>query len=346
MSATVLCQGCGGRVAVPDDYARARIRCPQCGVLNDVPAPAQRQAGGADKPRRPAPPAETDAAAEDILLGNDPAPPVKERPAKRRAAQAIQTERPRAPEALHPMPPSPNERASDEDDGRPYRVPSLDQERPCPNCHKTIARDAVACTGCGYNLQTGKKAKQEFEPVEREWQGGLPAKTRLAIFAAGEAVMLTAAIISVVAAEAPVFGVFFPWLLFTAMTAFLLGTYDRIHLTRNKKGRVRLTKSWTVCFLPRPPQDVDVHEYGGVVYGPYDETSFLEWMVLICLLLCLILPGLLWLYFVFIRIHFQVSLSKEHGYPELILYRGSDQQMVVDMAQTVRDVAHLPSSQS
>jgi len=335
-------------VAVPDDYTRARIRCPECGVLNDVPAAAQRQTADTDKPRRPAPPAETDTAAENILLGNDPPPPTPEKPAKRRKAQAqaIQIERPRAPEPLHPPLPSPNANASDEDDGRPYRVPSLDEERPCPNCHKTIARDAVACTSCGYNLQTGKKAKQEFEPVNREWQGGLPAQTRLIIFAAGEVVMLLAAIISVVSADMPIFGVFFPWLLFTAMTAFLLGTYDRIRLTRNKKGRVRLTKTWTLCFLPRPPEEVDVHEYGGVVYGPYDETSFLEWMVLICLLLCLILPGLLWLYFVFIRIHFQVALSKEHGYPELVLYRGSDQTMVVDMAHTIRDVAHLPSTQS
>jgi len=346
MSASVLCQGCGGRVAVPDDYTRARIRCPQCGVLNDVPAAAQRQAAGADRPRRPAASAEADADAEDILLGNDPAPPVKEKPAKRRRSQAIQAERPRAPEPLHPLPPSRNEGASDEDDGRPYRVPSLDEERPCPNCRKTIARDAVACTSCGYNLQTGKKAKQEFEPVDREWQGGLPAKVRLAIFAAGEVVQLTAAVVVIATTEVTVFGAFFPWLIFTAMTAFLLGTYDRIHLTRNKKGRVRLTKIWTLCFLPRPPQEVDVHEYGGVVYGPYDETSFMEWMVLICLLLCGIIPGLIWLYFVFIRTSFQVALSKEHGYPELILYRGSDQAMVVDMAQTVRDVAHLPSTQS
>jgi hypothetical protein len=345
MSATVLCQGCGGRVAVPDDYTRARIRCPVCGVLNDVPASAQRKAAGTDTPRRPTPSAETDAAAEDILLGHDPAPPVRDKPAKRQAAQAIQVERPRTPGPLHPLPPSANQNASDEDDGRPYRVPSLDEERPCPNCHTTIARNAVACTACGYNLQTGKKAKQEFEPVDREWQGGWSVKLRRGLFIAAAVFNLTACVLAVVAGM-PIFGAFFPCLLFTAMTAFLLGTYDRIRLTRNKKGRVHLTKTWTVCFLPRPPVDVDVHEYGGVVYGPYDETSFLEWMVLICLLLSGIVPGLLWLYFVIIRTHFQVALSKEHGYPEMVLYRGSDQEMVVDVARTIRDVAHLPSSQT
>ncbi|HKI35872.1 MAG TPA: hypothetical protein VKA46_28710 [Gemmataceae bacterium] len=343
MSATVLCSGCGGRVAVPDDYTRARIRCPECGVMSDVPASAQKQAGG-DKPRRP-PSAVSDAAAEDILLGNDPAPPAEEKPGKRKRVQAIQAEPPRAPEPLHPLPPSPNEQATDEDDGRPYRVPGLDEERPCPECRTAIPREALLCTRCGYNLQTGKKAKQEFEPVDRQWQGGWPVKVRRGLFIAAEALFVTAAVVSV-AAGADVCGVVFPWLLFSAMTAFLLGTYDHIHLTRNKKGRIRLTKTWTACFLPRPPQEVDVRDYGGVVYGPIDETSMMEWMILILLLLAFIIPGILWFYFVFFRTWFQVALSKEHGYPELILYRGSNEKMVLDVAETVRNVAHLPCSKN
>jgi hypothetical protein len=339
MSATVLCQGCGGRVAVPDDYTRARIRCPECGVLNDVPAGVQKQAA-AEKPRRPAPAPETDSAAEEILLGNDP-PPVKEKPKKRRPAQAIQAERPRGPAPLHPLPPSPNANASEEDDGRPYRVPSLDEERPCPSCGKAIARDALACIGCGYNLQTGQKAKKEFEPVEREWQGGLPAKTRLGIFIGVQAAFLVAAIVGV-SAGLPAFGVVCPWLLFVAMTAFLLGTYDRIRLTRNKKGRVRLTKTWTCCFISLPPQDVDVHEYGGVSYGPFEEARLMEWLILLVLIISGIIPGLIWLYFVFIRTTFQVAITKEHGHDELVLYRGSNQQMVLDIAETVREVAFRP----
>src|SRR6516165_5126355 len=139
MSATVLCQGCGGRVAIPDDYTRARIRCPECGVMSDVPPAAQRPAG-AEKPRRPRP-AEEDAAAERILLDDDPAPP-PEKPAKRKRSPAIQAETPRPAKPRHPLPPSPNANASDdEEDGRPYRVPSLDEERPCPGCRKAIAID-------------------------------------------------------------------------------------------------------------------------------------------------------------------------------------------------------------
>jgi hypothetical protein len=346
MSATILCQGCGGRVAIPEDYTRARIRCPECGVMSDVPPAAQNRPAGGAPPRRAARPAETDAAVEEALFGDDPPPAAEPKPVRRKPSSAIQVQRPRAPEPLHPLPPSPNAGASDEDDGRPYRVPSLDEERPCPECRKAIARDSTFCTFCGYNLQTGKKARQEFTSVARDWQGGWPAGLRLGLFLAGQAAFLTLAVISVSAADLPIFGAFFPWLVFTAMTAFLLGTYDRIHLARNRKGRVRLTKAWTICFLPRPPQEVDVHDYGGVVFGPMDETSFMEWFILIILVIAGIIPGILWFYFVFFRTTFQVALSKEHGYPELILYRGSNQDMVIDIAETVCEVAHLPRTQS
>ena len=82
MSVTVLCAGCGGRVAIPDDYTRARIRCPDCGVMSDVPAGAQKPAAGTDAPRRSS---TAEADAEAILLSSDP-PPTAKPPAKRKPA--------------------------------------------------------------------------------------------------------------------------------------------------------------------------------------------------------------------------------------------------------------------
>jgi hypothetical protein len=342
MSATVLCSGCGGRVSIPEEHSRARIRCPECGVMNDVPESARKPAGDSDKPRRAQKPAAGDVDAEAILLGGDAPPAVEDKPARRKSA-AIQAQPPRAPEPLHPLPPSPNARASDEDDGRPYRVPGMDETRTCPECCRDIPRDAVMCTLCGYNLQTGKKAKQSFEPVERDWHVGWPVNLRRGLFVAAEVFFLTACVISVVGG-APVFGVVFPWLVFTAMTAFLLGTYDHIRLTRNKKGRVRMTKTWTVCFVPRPPQEIDVGDYGGVTYGPMDETSIMEWLILLMMVLAGIIPGILWLYFVFIRTSFQVAITKQHGHDELIVYRGSNEKLVLDIAETLRKVARLAAA--
>ncbi len=345
MSATVLCSGCGGRVSIPEGYTRARIRCPDCGVMNDVPASAQKAAGAGDKPRRPATPTPAeDDGAEQLLLADDLPPPVEEKKPARRKSAAIRAEEPPPRAPRHPLPPSPNEQASDdEEDGRPYRVPGIDEVRACPECCRDIPRDAVLCHLCGYNLQTGKKVKQSFEPVERDWHAGWPVNLRRGIFASGQAFFLTACVVSV-AAGAPVFGVFFPWLVFTGMTAFLLGTYDDIHLSRNKKGTVRLTKIWTICFIPRPPQKIDVIDYGGVTHGPRDETSIMEWLILLTLLLSGFIPGLLWLYFVFIRTSFEVALTKQHGHDELVVYRGGNDKMVVDIAETLRKVARLSAT--
>jgi hypothetical protein len=345
MSATVLCSGCGGRVSIPEGHTRARIRCPACGVMSDVPESARKPAADSERPRRAAPPPAADEGiADDILLGDDAPPPAAEEKPRRRKSAAIQDRPKAAPEPLHPLPPSPNEGASDdEEDGRPYRVPGLDDVRPCPECRLDIPRDAVMCTRCGYNLQTGKKAKQTFEPVERDWHVGWPVNARRGLFAAAEVFFIVACAIGV-SAGAPVFGVFFPWLVFTAMTAFLLGTYDHIHLSRNKKGRVRMTKTWTVCFIPRPPQEIDVLDYGGVTYGPMDETSLMEWLILIMMLLAGIIPGLLWLYFVFIRTSFQVAITKQHGHDELVIYRGSNEKLVIEIAETLRKVARLAAA--
>ena len=47
MSATLICNGCGTKVQVPDGHTKLKLRCPECGVLCEVPEAAQ------GKPARP-----------------------------------------------------------------------------------------------------------------------------------------------------------------------------------------------------------------------------------------------------------------------------------------------------
>jgi hypothetical protein len=326
-------------VEVREDHTRPRIRCPQCGVMCELPPAAQKKAA-ARAASRPAPAAaDLDHAVEDVLFRDGPAPgkaeaeQIQERPRKLRPAA------PAAP-AVPPPAPYPTEH-SNEDDGKPYFVPGLDEVRPCPGCGKDMPRDGVVCTACGFDRRSGKKAVQVFEPVDRTWQGGWPYRVRLGLFIASQCVFLPVAILgSVVHGYA--FGWFFPWLCLTAMLAFLLGTFDRVHLTRNKKGRVRLTKTWAVCFVPRPPVEVDVHEYFAVAYGQAHDVHFLEWFVFFTLLLAFVLPGLLWFYFAIHQETYEVSLTKEYGSSPFILHRGHNESRVRDIGETVRAVAHLP----
>ena len=48
------------------------------------------------------------------------------------------------------------------------------------------------------------------------------------------------------------------FLVLTVMLGFLFGTFDRIHLTRDSRGRVRLIKTWRICFFAQSPKSIDV----------------------------------------------------------------------------------------
>ena len=57
MSQSVVCSGCGARLEVSEDYARKKMRCDQCGVIFDLPEPANRSSIPAKPASRSAPPA-------------------------------------------------------------------------------------------------------------------------------------------------------------------------------------------------------------------------------------------------------------------------------------------------
>src|SRR5262249_59404596 len=50
MSVTLICNGCGGKVKVPEGHAKAKLRCPECGVMCEVPEEARGRAA----PKAPA----------------------------------------------------------------------------------------------------------------------------------------------------------------------------------------------------------------------------------------------------------------------------------------------------
>src|SRR5262249_10797305 len=125
------------------------------------------------------------------------------------------------------------------------------------------------------------------------------------------------------------------------LTAFLLGTFARTELTRNERGKVRLTQTWRIGFIPRSTQSIRRSEYEGVASGKAPAPDFWDWFVLVILTLAGILPGVLWWYFVIRPDSFYVALTRDHGFPERTLYWGWDERQAQDMARTLREVAFL-----
>jgi len=326
MSVTTLCHGCGQRLRIPEDYQRAKLRCPECGVMCDVPAgataekpvkakKASRPSAAVARPKPPLPPPEPDPIPEDlpIPLAPEPDPP----PRTREPDLAI-----------------------DEDDGKPYSLGEPSQAK-CPNCGRLLGDRATQCPGCGRDLRAGKKPAKVYEPFEKSWEAGWPLRKRQIFFYLG---MLSAVAIGIlITVSSGDWGsVIVSWLLFGGMLAFLLGTYPRVDLSRDKRGRITLTKTWRLCFYPRQPARFDVNEYEGVRTGMASDVSTFDWIIVFLLFPAGILPGIFWWYCFIHTDQHNVYLMKEHGFAAEMLYQGISQDHARDMAGTLQEVARLP----
>ena len=243
------------------------------------------------------------------------------------------------------VPPPPDEfggSSPDEDpeSGNPYRTADRGARR-CPGCSDLLGPEVVVCVRCGFDLRTGRKVVKEYGKFERSWDSGLPPATRWVLFGLCQA----AALAAVAAAcfsfpDSPSVAVptfLFSWLVYTGMTAFLLGSYDHVFLKRSRSGRVELIKTWRIAFIPLAPKAIDVRAYFGVVGGRDAGVGPWEWTICVFLLLSGVFPAIIWWYFTIYKIVYSVSLADEHGAPEVLVYRGWGEEQMNEIRQALRD---------
>jgi hypothetical protein len=231
--------------------------------------------------------------------------------------------------------------ADDEDDGTPYLL-NGGNDVPCPKCTNMLPPGGVVCTRCGWHLRRRKKLVKTYQPLARSWETNYSLRTRRTIwgglqllaFAGGVAVNLTLF-------DGAWFSFVFSTIGFAVMTSFLLGTFDRLDLLRDEKGRVTLTKTRRVCFFTAVTLPIDVRNHEGVVTGRSSEVTGWEWLVFFFLLISGIIPGLVWWYYVIHKITFHAALARDHGFPSAILYQGWDEGQMRDIAVTVSGAAGL-----
>src|SRR5438876_677452 len=80
---------------------------------------------------------------------------------------------------------------------------------------------------------------------------------------------------------------------------------------RDRKGRVRLTRTWRICFVPRPTAEIDLKEYLGVRIGMARDAGYLEWLICLQLLIAGILPGIVFYILVINTDRHYVVLTRE-----------------------------------
>jgi hypothetical protein len=244
-----------------------------------------------------------------------------------------------APEPIWwPSVDSPSE--EDEDNSSPYAVEGADDVK-CPECCMMLPPGSVLCVRCGYHLTKRKKFAKTYQPIDRMWDTNGSRQGRLTLFWCIELVSLVLGLIGVFVAGADL-GVFIgSFLGLTVMLGFVVGTFDRIQLTRDTRGRVRLTKTWHIFFFARPPQATAVIGYEGIASGRHRDLGNWDWLIFFILFASGLIPGLIWWYFAIHKVTFHASLSRDHGYPAYVVYSGWDEMQMKEIAYALRDATGL-----
>jgi hypothetical protein len=249
-----------------------------------------------------------------------------------------------APPSL-PVAPPPDEFAGSSPDENPETSnPYLTADRGarrCPGCSAQLGPEVVVCVRCGFDLRLGRKTVKEYQKFDRSWDSGMPLKTRVMLFVLCQAAAVTAIVVGFLtvedspAVQIPTFGI--SWLIYTAMTGFLLGTFDHVHLKRYKSGRVDLVRMWRIGFIPCPREEIDVRAYFGVIDGAVSHAGVWEWFIFIVLLGSGIVPAVIYWYCAIHKTEYTVALTNEHENPEIKVYRGWSQDQMHEIHQTLRD---------
>jgi hypothetical protein len=199
----------------------------------------------------------------------------------------------------------------------------------------------VLCVRCGFHLQKRKKVAKTYQPIDREWETNYSLGTRRTVFIVCEIVSSALGLTGVFWGGADL-GVFVgAFLLFTAIMMFLLGTYPRIRLTRDARGRAQITKTWRAGFYALQPKTTDVRGFEGIVSGQHRDVTSMDYVMLLVLFVSGIIPAIIWWYLAFHKVTFHVSLSRDHGYPAYIVYSGWDQMQMKEIAYALRDASGL-----
>jgi len=288
------CHNCGGRVEVPGDHGRARIRCGGCGYYVDVPVEMR---GRVEEPQL--------AAAES---------------------------KPKKPALVAPLLVT----GTQDDDGLPYSVPG-DPTKKCSKCFKEIVLDATFCVHCGVDFASGKKAKKKYQEIDRTWEPGWPRDLRFKALMGLQGVNV---LLAVMAGSTLAGGVVF-LLIQGALQAFLIGSTDTLRVQRTSKGAATLIKTTIIAFVIARPQPLDWKQSQGVGIIAIHQPGILEWVTFIYLLLCGVLPGIAFWYFVMRPDRFHVSLCDVHGCTNEIAYRTTDRDQAEEICRTVNDATGL-----
>ena len=169
------------------------------------------------------------------------------------------------------------------DDGNPYTVIGGKPMPRCPECNARLPfDDAPNCERCGWDRNAGRKLPKTYPPIHRTWEAGWSLQMRVIAFAICQILnVATAAFIYNLDGRAVTSTGGF--LVMVICQAVVLGTFDRLDLTRTAKGKVTLTQQWRIAFWPLEPKTLRWRECEEIRVL-HAETGMMEWIMFFGLL--------------------------------------------------------------
>ena len=230
---------------------------------------------------------------------------------------------------------------TNDDDFNPYTVRGDIPTATCPECGKAIHEGVPKCKHCGVDFDAKRKAERVFAPVDQVWENGWPLQTRIKVFAILQVINLAVLLAPLMLEQSG--GLFVSGAIVSAgLQAFLLGTFDRLHLTRNAKGKVVLTQMWRFAFIAGKPQTIRWKEHEGIRIAESDEIDLIDWLIGAILFFYGVIPGIFFWWYVLRPDKLDVMLCKDHGCPATLLCRTTNEQRAREIMTTISEVAMLP----
>jgi hypothetical protein len=231
-------------------------------------------------------------------------------------------------------------RGTTEDDGNPYTVIGGRPIPRCPECNARLpAEDAPTCERCGWDRAAGRKLPKAYTPIRRTWEGGWPLRTRLIVFAICQVLnVVTAGMI--LAVEGRAVTTVGGFMVAVAFQALILGTCDRLDLTRTSKGKVSLVQQWRVAFVPMAPQTLKWRE-AEEIRVIHADPGCLEWVIFFALLGSTLIGGLVFYWFAIRPGHVKAALCKDLGDPFAVLYMGTSTERAEEVAKSVSEATGI-----
>ncbi len=230
----------------------------------------------------------------------------------------------------------------DEDNDDPYDLVGGSKIPFCPECKHELGRGDKLCVRCGYDLTKRRKHKKSYQEMHLHWVNGYTWQGRMKLLLAIQTFVLVWIIFMgwLLQLDTPG-GLAITYLLFTGMMCFCIGTFDEIFVDRDTRGRVQITKIWYSFFFKLPPRTNKLIGYANITSGRVNEAGFWEWLLMFGLLPYCIIPGVVWWYLSIHRDTFFVVLARDHGAPALSIYRGFNQEVMTDIAESLSNLSGL-----